>query len=87
MESTNSLDVRRVPLDSIHPDPANVRLHDERNLESIRGSLARFDQQKPVVVDHAGVIRAGNGTYLAAKALGWETIQVVVTPPQAPSRR
>ena len=73
------LHVERVPLSSIHPDPANVRLHDERGLEAIRGSLARFGQQKPIVVDHNGVIRAGNGTYVAAKALGWETIQVVVT--------
>src|SRR5262245_40635145 len=39
----------------------------------------RFGQQKPVVVDQAGVIRAGNGTYFAAKALGWDTIDVVRT--------
>jgi len=71
--------VRRVALDSLHPDPANARLHDDRNLEAIRGSLARFGQQKPIVVDSNGVIRAGNGTYLAAKALGWETIDVVRT--------
>ena len=69
--------VRRVALSAINVDPANVRLHDDRNLAAIRGSLARFGQQKPIVVDSAGVIRAGNGTYLAAKALGWETIDVV----------
>lgn len=77
--STTDLRVERVPLSSIHPDPANVRLHDERGLEAIKGSLARFSQQKPIVVDRGGVIRAGNGTYAAAKALGWETILVVVT--------
>jgi DNA modification methylase len=73
------LTIRRVPIDSVHPDPANVRLHDERNLEAIQGSLARFGQQKPIVVDRAGVIRAGNGTYVAARALGWTEIQVVET--------
>jgi DNA modification methylase len=71
--------VKRVPLDSVHPDPANARRHDERNLEAIKGSLARFGLQKPIVVDSGGVIRAGNGTYEAAKALGWDEIDVVVT--------
>ncbi len=75
----STLTVQRVPLSSIHPDPANVRLHDERNLEAIKGSLARFGQQKPIVVDSQGTIRAGNGTYAAAKALGWQDIQVVET--------
>ena len=71
--------IENVPLSAVAPDPANVRLHDDRNLDAIRGSLARFGQQKPIVVDSKGVIRAGNGTYLAAKALGWETIDVVRT--------
>lgn len=73
------LTIKRVPLASIHQDPANVRLHDERNLEVIKGSLARFGQQKPIVVDHSGTIRAGNGTYAAARALGWTEIDVVET--------
>lgn len=79
MANTNQLTVKRVPIGSIHQDPANVRLHDPRNLEAIKGSLARFAQQKPIVVDRAGTIRAGNGTYEAAKALGWTEIQVVET--------
>ena len=71
--------IETLPLSAVVPDPANVRLHDDRNLDAIRGSLARFGQQKPIVIDSAGVIRAGNGTYMAAKALGWETIDVVRT--------
>ncbi|HKX46448.1 MAG TPA: ParB N-terminal domain-containing protein, partial [Planctomycetota bacterium] len=76
---TAPLVVTRVRLDQLVLAPANARLHGERNLEALKGSLARFGQQKPIVVDGAGVIRAGNGTYLAAKALGWERIQVVRT--------
>lgn len=74
-----SLDVKRVPIDSISPDPANVRLHPERNLQAITASLRRFGQQKPIVVDKNGTVRAGNGTLAAAKALGWSEIDVVVT--------
>jgi DNA modification methylase len=74
-----ALAVKRVAVDAVHPDPANVRLHDSRSLEAIKASLARFGQQKPIVVDRQGTIRAGNGTFAAALALGWKEIQVVET--------
>ena len=73
------LRIRRVPLDSLRLDPANARLHDDRNRDAIRGSLARFGQQKPIVVDRGGVIVAGNGTFEAARSLGWIEIDVVET--------
>jgi hypothetical protein len=60
-------------------DPANVRIHDERNIGAIKASLARFGQQKPIVVDKKGVVRAGNGTLAAALALGWEWIECTTT--------
>jgi DNA modification methylase len=69
----------RVPIDSVSLDPANVRRHGERNLATIKASLSRFGQQKPIVVDADGIVRAGNGTWTAAKALGWKEITVVRT--------
>jgi ParB-like chromosome segregation protein Spo0J len=66
-----------VPIDSLSFDPANVRKHPERNLATIKASLLRFGQQKPIVVDASGVVRAGNGTLAAAKALGWKEIAIV----------
>lgn len=60
-------------------DPANVRKHSDRNVEAIAASLRRFGQQKPIVVDVSGVVRAGNGTLEAAQRLGWEKIVGVVT--------
>jgi ParB-like chromosome segregation protein Spo0J len=79
LDNPTPLAIKKVPLGSIHLDPANVRRHDEGNLEAIKGSLARFGQQKPIVVDRDGIIRAGNGTYAAAKALGWPELYVVET--------
>jgi hypothetical protein len=58
-------------------DPANVRQHGARNLETIKASLARFGQQKPIVVDGNGVVVAGNGTLAAARELGWQSVHVV----------
>ena len=71
------MNIEIVPITSLSQDPSNARLHPERNLEQIKSSLRRFGQQKPIVVDAVNVVRAGNGTLLAAKALGWETISIV----------
>jgi len=60
-------------------DPDNVRRHAERDVESIKRSLDRYGQQKPVVADAEGVVRAGNGVLAAARLLGWEEVDVVRT--------
>lgn len=60
-------------------DPANVRKHGQRNIETIKASLVRFGQQKPIVVDEGGVVVAGNGTLHAARELGWDSIHIVRT--------
>jgi DNA modification methylase len=71
-ESLRSL---AVACDSIDQDPANARLHSEVNLDAIRASLRVYGQRKPIVVNRrTGVVEAGNGTLLAARALGWSHI-------------
>jgi DNA modification methylase len=72
------LDTIRLPLDALHPDPANARTHGERNLEAIRASLATFGQVEPLIV-HAPTKRVigGNGRLAAMRALGWTHADVV----------
>lgn len=68
-----------VPIASLNLDPSNARVHGEKNLAAIRASLAQFGQRKPVVVQRAGmIVRAGNGTVQAAKALGWTEVAALV---------
>jgi len=67
-------------------DPENSRKHDERNLQAIRESLEAFGQQKPIVIDQEGKVVAGNGTLEAARQLGWEEIQAVVTLLEGPKQ-
>jgi ParB-like chromosome segregation protein Spo0J len=74
------MNIESVPLSSLREDPANVRVHSKRNMDAIRNSLAQFGQQKPLVVSASGVIVAGNGTFAAARALGWEEINVIRLP-------
>src|SRR5712671_4169249 len=79
MKFAPQLEPLLVPIADLHADPANVRLHGERNIAAIAASLARFGQQKPIVVQRQGmVVRAGNGTLLAAQQLGWTHIAASV---------
>ena len=68
-----------VPVGDIAFDPVNTRHHDDANLDAITGSLRRFGQRKPIVVNKTtGIVEAGNGTLEAAKKrLGWTHLAVV----------
>lgn len=68
--------IEKVRIDSLVFDPTNARKHDQKNLEAIKGSLSKFGMQKPIVVTADNVVIAGNGTLEAAKALGWEQIDI-----------
>jgi DNA modification methylase len=73
-----SLRALAVPVAEIQFDPANARVHDEKNLDAIKGSLAAYGQRKPVVVNQrTGYMEAGNGTLQGALALGWTHLAVV----------
>lgn len=68
-----------VPIADLTPDPANARKHGQKNLDAIKASLHKFGQRKPIVVQSEGmIVRAGNGTLEAAKALGWTHLAAVV---------
>lgn len=68
-----------VPIKNLVPDASNVRKHGERSISSIRASLSKFGQRKPIIVQKDGmVVRAGNGTLEAAKLLGWTHVAAVV---------
>jgi len=70
--------IRRVPLSTLHLDQANARSHGPVNLEAIKGSLARFGQAEPLVVQAGtGRIIGGNGRLIAMQALGWTECDVV----------
>jgi len=65
-----------VPVVDLSADPANLRRHGSRSIEAIKASLRRFGQQRPIVVDPAGVTLAGAGVLEAATALGWTHLAV-----------
>lgn len=69
-----------IPIDSLVLDPANAKKHPRRSIDTIKGSIARFRQQKLIVYDPVTrVVRAGNGTWTAMKELGHTMIAAVAT--------
>jgi DNA modification methylase len=72
------LAIRRVPLASLHLDASNARLHGDENMEAIVGSLKRFQQVEPLVVQKStGRVIGGNGRLVAMRKLGWQDCDVV----------
>lgn len=73
--------VQSLSIDSLHIDPANVRVHDERNKSTIRASLARFGAGRSIVLDRNNVVRAGNGTLEQARQAGFDEVLVIEPKP------
>jgi ParB-like chromosome segregation protein Spo0J len=74
------LRIETVNINSLTPDPANARKHDERNIKAIADSLKQFGQRKPITVTPDSIVVTGNGTMQAAKTLGWTEIVIARTP-------
>jgi hypothetical protein len=63
-----------VPIGDINPHPENYNKHD---IGKIKESLQVNGQYRPIVVNRRDrTILAGNGTYAAARGLGWNEIAV-----------
>lgn len=69
-----------VSVDVLVHDPDNARKHSERQIKAIATSLEEFGQQRPLVVGPNNVIYAGNGTFEAAKSVGWKEVTVIRLP-------
>jgi hypothetical protein len=76
---TTDPDARSVPLDALTPHERNYNRHPAAQIERLQASLREFGQPRPIVV-HRGVILAGHGVYMAAKASGWSNIWCSVVP-------
>lgn len=74
------MNLQLTDISRLTPDPHNVRLHPERNLQAIAASLSEFGQRKPIVITESGVVLAGNGILEAAQRLGWSQIYTITAP-------
>ena len=67
-----------VPVEELHEDPDNVRVHDDRSHEAVAESFNEFGQRKPLIALENGKVIAGNAGLVAARdLLGWTHVAVV----------
>ncbi|MDY6322535.1 MAG: ParB/Srx family N-terminal domain-containing protein [Succinivibrio sp.] len=70
MPVTNELKVTYKDTDSLIPYARNAKIHDDKNVNEIAGSIRAFGFANPVLIDGSNGIVAGHGRVLAAKKLG-----------------
>jgi ParB-like chromosome segregation protein Spo0J len=71
------MQVEMVPIGLLVPDPHNTRLHGEKNLKAIKGSVNLFGVVEPLVVQRGtNLVIGGNGRLEVLKKLGHETVPV-----------
>lgn len=69
--------IELVQIVDIKDHPSNVNTHPVRNLDVIKGSLQRFGQRVPLVLDAEGTCLAGMGRLRSMRELGWTHAKVV----------
>ena len=57
-------------IDDLKPDPANPRLHSEKQIRQIANSIEVFGFIVPILIDCDGKVIAGHGRLLACRQLG-----------------
>ena len=57
-------------LSDLRKPERNVRIHSDKQITEFKRSIEMFGQIRPVVIDEAGTILAGNGLYEALSAMG-----------------
>jgi DNA modification methylase len=66
-----------LPLASVLPYAANARQHPPEQVAQLAASIGEFGFTVPVLVDERGVLIAGHGRVLAAKALRMEAVPAI----------
>lgn len=70
--------VKQVPLDELRLDPQNTNKHSDEQITIFAKVIEYQGFRWPLLVSHqSGVVKAGEGRYLAAKKLGMKTVPVV----------
>ena len=85
------LTIEHLPVDKLTPYAANARTHPAEQVEQLKQSILHFGFTQPCLIDADGVLVAGHGRVLAAKALGLISVPVIrlghLTPDQVRAYR
>lgn len=72
------MQIKRMPISVLLPDPSNERRHGEKNINAIKGSLKQWGQVEPLILNkRTGLLIGGHGRVEAMKSLGMTEVDVV----------
>jgi DNA modification methylase len=69
--------VEMVPIEKLHPDPANPRRISDEELDALEKSLRQFGFVQPVVALRDGTVVGGHQRLVAARRLGYRDVPVI----------
>ena len=68
--ANSRLTIQHRPLDTLRLDPLNPRVHSQKQIAQVAGSIRAFGFNVPLLIDDDNKIIAGHGRVLACKLLG-----------------
>ena len=73
-----ALTIEQVPIDQLHPDPANPRRISDEELDALERSIRQFGFVQPVLARRQdGTVIGGHQRLIAARRLGLATVPVI----------
>jgi DNA modification methylase len=69
--------VEMVPIEKLHPDPANANRMSDEELDALENSMRRFGIVQPIVAQRDGTVVGGHQRLTVARRLGYEEVPVV----------
>ena len=81
------LTIRYRAPETLIPDPHNARAHPPRQIAQIAASIRAFGFANPILVDEAGILIAGHGRLLAAKALALAEVPTIALAGLVPAQK
>jgi DNA modification methylase len=76
-QSLRNLQVRRVPVEQVFPDPRNARTHNVAQIAAVAASILEFGWTNAILVRPTGVVIAGHARLLAARKLALTEVPVI----------
>ena len=75
---TQQIQIEQVPIEELHPDPANPRRISDQELETLTRSIREFGLIDPIIARREDkTVIGGHQRLLAARRLGYKTVPVV----------
>src|SRR5438309_5380247 len=76
--TTTELQIVQVPIDELHPDPANPRKISDAELDALTRSLREFGFVQPVIARHHDhIVVGGHQRLVAARRIGLKSVPVI----------